>query len=718
MAKKKPSKIKRDIYRFLKQHPDTYFKRKEISAALGVHKSTYHQFKKALGELIDEGKLAKIKGGRIGIAVATPTVIGKLNMSKNGYGFVYDEATEKDIFIPPSKIGTAFDGDEVEVKLAAVRRGKNLEGAVQQVVKREKTNFAGTFHKSKYYSFVVPDSQKIHKDFYIPKGQDLDAKDGQKVIVELTSWPKSSLNPEAKVVEILGYADEKGVDVSMVMVDHGLPRKFPAKVEMEAEAIPVRIEPKEIQKRLDLRDEFIFTIDPVDAKDFDDAVSLEKNDKGNWILGVHIADVSHYVGEHTILDKEAFMRGTSVYMVDRVVPMLPEKLSNKVCSLRPNEDKLTFSCIMEIDSALQVVSYQIKPSVIRSKQRLNYEEAQGIIEDRDNQSAITLKLREMNDLAKGLRAKRLNEGGLDFFTPEVKFVLDDSGFPVEIVPVKQLETHQLIEEFMLMANKTVANHVDKISPKNVSLPFIYRIHEKPDKEKFQKFSNMLKILGYSFRIPRNPNPFFFQEVFKAVKGSKDEIIVQQVALRTMMKAIYSTRNEGHFGLGFSHYTHFTSPIRRYPDLIVHRLLKEYTDLPGKSRIQSLKNQLKKAAEHSTERERVAMEAERQSIKIKQVQWISRHVGEIFDGIVNGVASYGVFVEIDTYLIEGMVHINNMLDDIYIYEEETYSLIGRNTGKIYRLGDPVKIEVYRVDLDKNIVDFVFVEDQSSINEDIG
>lgn len=708
MAKHETRKFRKKILQFLKSNPETFFKPKELSAALGIHKSTYKTFRGALHSLIDEGTIVQIKGGLVGFPATAPKIVGKLILAKNGYGFVADENSKQDIFIPASQIGTAFDGDLVEVQITANRKGKKLEGKIIRIVQRNRTHFAGTFHRSKHYAFVVPENEKIHRDFYIAPGNDLGAKDGQKVVVELLQWPDHALNPEGRIVEILGFRGEKGVDISMVLVDHGLPRTFPSHVEEEAESIPDSIPAEEIARRLDLRDRFIFTIDPKDAKDFDDAVSLDKLENGNWLLGVHIADVSFYVKENSAMDKEALLRGTSVYMVDRVVPMLPEKLSNLICSLRPEEDKLTFSCLMELSPSLNMVRYDIVPSIIRSKRRLNYEEAYEIIQNESDQSEIALVLREMNQLAQQLRRKRLEEGGLDFYTPEVKFVLDEKGFPVEIIPVRQLPTHQLIEEFMLMANRTVARHITHISPSRRPYPFIYRVHEKPDKEKFYRFVNMLKILGYSLKIPRTPNPFFFQQVFDAVRGTKDEILVQQVALRTMMKAVYSTKNIGHFGLGFDFYTHFTSPIRRYPDLVVHRLLKAYTRKPSAALLNRLKKSLPRIAEHSSDRERVAMEAERNSVKIKQVEYISRHVGEEFNGIISGVASYGIFVELENILIEGLVPINYIDDDFYIYDEDSFSLTGRSSGKVYRLGDPVRVRVARVDTDKNLVDFALVE----------
>jgi len=677
---------------------------KSLSKLMLIHKSEYSQFRSALEKLKKEKKIRRDKKSKMYFIVKEQYIFtGELSLTKGGYGFVADAEKGEDVFIGRDHLNTAFDRDIVEVKLYANYKGKRREGFVTKVIKRSRKIFVGTFHLTDYYGYVIPDDKRVYRDFYIPKEKYGKAKKGQKVVISLDSWKTDHMNPEGSIVEILGYPGEKGVDIASVASSYQLGLKFSKNIESEAKKFDGILSEKELRSRFDLRNKMIITIDPEDAKDFDDAVSFEQLENGNIELGVHIADVSYYVNEDSEIDKEAFKRGTSVYLVDRVVPMLPEYLSNNLCSLKPDEDRLTFSCIMELSPQGELIDYKILPSVIHSQRRFNYEEVQNIIDTNSDDPYLSF-LTNMMNFSKLLTKKRLNEGGIDFETPEIKFELDDKGFPTDIKRKIRLNSHRLIEEFMLLANKTVAKHIKNISKDKKLLPFIYRVHEKPAQEKMTKLIDFLAAIGYQVPNSTKIDIDFFKVLMQSIKGTEEEIVIEEIALRSMMKAIYSPTNIGHFGLGFDDYTHFTSPIRRYPDLIVHRLLKVYSKETEITNRMAFEKKIKKICEQSSAMERVAMEAERDSVRLKQNEYISQHIGEEFNGIISGVMAFGIFVELIDTLVEGLIHISDLDDDYYIFDEKSYSLIGKDTNRVLRLGDTVRIRVERVDLEVGKVDY--------------
>lgn len=714
MSNKKSNRIQHEIVALLKQTPGIPLSRKMLSQALNIRKSDYHVFASTLNSLVKEGTIKQLKNLQYAYPQKAQSLIGELRLTRAGYGFVDIEDQDVDVFVAQPNLNKAFDRDIVEVQLYAASRGKRLEGFVRRIVKRFRTHIVGTYRKTEFYSYVVPDDPKIYRDILVPEDQSLNARDGQKVLVSFESWERDQHNPQGSIVEILGNVGDPGVDIISVAYSFNLPVTFPKKVEEVAHTIKEDFGAIDWEQRLDLRDLSCFTIDPIDAKDFDDAVSLEKLANGNWKLGVHIADVSHYVSEQSLLDKEALKRGTSVYLVDRVIPMLPERLSNELCSLKPNEDRLTFSCFMEFDRALEVVNYTISPSMINSKRRFNYEQVQDIIDGKIEDPLVDV-LRDMHGLSKALTKKRFANGGIDFETPEVRFILDERGQPREVVPVQRLDSHRLVEEFMLAANQTVAKHILSISPnKTKLLPFLYRVHEQPNEEKITKFFDFLAALQVPFQPVKSISSQYLQELLLSIKGNKEEHLIEEVALRSMMKAVYSEKNVGHFGLGFQHYTHFTSPIRRYPDLTIHRLLKHYAR-STRNLSTPLITQLPKIAEQSTRMERLAQEAERESIKLKQIEYIHQFIGTEFRGLVSGVMSFGIFIELENIFVEGMVHIADMNDDFYIHDEKSYALIGRDTSKVIRLGDEVLIRVEEVDLEKRSARFVLLQNFSDSEE---
>lgn len=702
------TKYSKIIEQILSDHPHRTFKPKELARMIGVEKSGYPSFRDQLKKLAARGRIARHRRGHYGHIKRARFIEGELHVKTQGYGFLITEKGQEDVFISQKNMGTALHKDIVRVQLFAQPKGRNPEGRVVEVVERQRQNIVGTYRKSKRFGFVAPDDIKITRDIFIHDADNLNAKPGQKVVATIQHWENERLNPEGKIIEIIGFPGDPGVDVISVAKSFDLPTFFPKEVENEAESITAEIPQREIERRLDLRDQVCFTIDPEDAKDFDDAVSIERLENGTYKLGVHIADVSYYVREKTKVDKEALQRGTSIYLVDRVVPMLPEKLSNEICSLRPDVDRLTFSCIMEVTPKGRVKHYQIAESVIRSKRRFTYEEVQDIIEGNNKNAPFRDQILQMFELSKNLIEHREKLGSLDFDLPEVKVQLDERGFPVAIRKRLRLHSHRLVEEFMLLANQTVTEHVALHQRGNGRVPpFIYRIHEEPDAEKMDDFRKFVRALGYPMDPNKKVTAKLLSQFLERLRETPEELIVEELMLRSLMKAKYSINNVGHFGLAFKHYTHFTSPIRRYPDLAVHRLLKEYQKEISYENIKARANKLERIARISSEREVVALEAERESVKMKQVEYMQRHLGDVFDGIISGVVAFGIFVEITDLLVEGLVHISDLEDDYYYHDEKNYRLIGEHTQKTYRLGDRVKVRVVKVDQDERLVDFVLV-----------
>ncbi len=693
----------------LQDHPHRFFKTKELAKKLGIPPGDYKHYRDLLREMAAGGLIQKYKSNRYGALQPKSTVIGRLHVKSQGYGFILTPEGEEDIFVSQKNMGLALDGDLVKVQLFATPKGKHPEGKVVEVIQRARKYIVGTLKKGKYYYYVVPDDLKITRDVYIYESGLNGARPGQKVAVVIDDWEDELLNPEGHVVQVLGFPGEPGVDVSSIVVSFDLPMDFPPEVLREAETIEEHILESEIARRLDLRDIVCFTIDPPDAKDFDDAVSIRRLDNGHYELGVHIADVSYYVREGSAIDREALERGTSVYLVDRVVPMLPERLSNQVCSLKENTDRLTYSCIMEVTPAGEMIRYQIRESVIRSSKRFTYEEVQAFLNgEAELPDELAEPISQMAALARALRRRRLQHGSLDFDTPEAKVILDETGFPIDIQRKETLESNRIIEEFMLLANKTIAEHIQHLARGEEAPPFIYRVHEKPDREKMKEFAEFVRALGYEFSVDGRITSKKLSALIKRIRGTDEEIIIENVMLRSLMKAKYDIINVGHFGLAFKHYTHFTSPIRRYPDLAVHRLLKLYGDKGWSEALRDpLTKKLDRICKQASEREVVALEAERASVKMKQAEFMARHIGEEFDGIISGVVHFGIFVEITRYLVEGLVHITDLDDDYYIFDEKTYTLYGTATGKRFRIGDPVRVKVVKVDPDERLIDFVLV-----------
>lgn len=671
---------------------------RELARGLQVPEKEYRSFRRLVKDSIAEGAIVRIKGGRVGQPDKLSLKIGVLAMARKGFGFVKPEDGSEEIYVPPEDTGTAFDGDQVLLRVKPSSRGKSPEGAVVKVLKRNRTTVVGTFHRTKYFMTVEPDDPRIGRDIYVHHNDELSVSDGQKVVVALSEWKNPMMNPEGEIVEVLGFPDEPGVDILSAIKKFNLPTEFPPEVEKETDELSLDITPDALRDRLDLRDKITFTIDPADAKDFDDAVSLEILDNGHWLLGVHIADVSHYVKENSEIDSEARDRGTSVYLVDRVIPMLPEGLSNEICSLKGDVDRLTYSCMMEITKTGKVSKHKVSPSVIHSRGRLSYDEVQEYFDSGKPSHKLrnlTDSIDKLRELAEVLRKSRVAKGSLDFDLPEPRVVLDKSGDVVDISPRPRKESHRLVEEFMLLANKTVAEHIVRLG-----LPTLFRVHDVPDKEKLEGYREFAKGFGRDFRFTDPPKPIQISRFLKKLEGSPEEGILNEFLLRSLKKACYQPENIGHFGLAFSHYLHFTSPIRRYPDLLVHRLLKEIKNgrYPG-SRIPTIKRLLTRVGEHSSQRERIAEEAERETVRIKQAVYLSKHIGDVFEGIISGIASFGFFVRLTRFSAEGVVRLSTLTDDYYQVAENRFSIAGVHTGNSFSLGEKVFVQIVNVDLDR-------------------
>ncbi len=708
--KKKPKKtqgnsLNHRILEVFRKDPTQSFNYKQVSKRLDVKQTSKRKLiGKILYELFDKGHLIEEKPGRFKLepsAANLQTMVGKVDMTQSGIAYIEVEGLPDDIYISEQNIGTALHGDLVEVSLAKVKRNGKPIGKIEKVVERAMTDFVGTIEKSSKYAFLVPDSKRMPVDIFIPLSKLNGAENGEKAIARMTDWPSDADSPFGEIIQVLGKPGENETEMHAILAEYGLPAKFPKEIVEEAEKIDTAIKASEIKKRRDMRNVTTFTIDPLDAKDFDDALSVRKLKNGNWEIGVHIADVSHYLKEGSTLDQEAFDRATSVYLVDRVVPMLPEVLSNFACSLRPDEEKYCFSAIFEIDENTKLINEWFGRTVIKSDKRFAYEDAQKIIESGEGDFAE--EILTLDGLAKQMRKDRFKKGAIDFHTLEVKFELDEKGEPLGVFIKEQKDANKLIEEFMLLANKRVATF---IGSKQKRLPFVYRIHANPDPEKLQTFSEFIKKFGYRIDTtsPKGITSTI-NRLMNDITGKAEEQLISQLAIRTMAKAEYSTENIGHYGLGFHYYSHFTSPIRRYPDVMVHRLLQHYLD--GGNAVNQ--EELEEKCKHSSEREKLATDAERASIKFMQVKFMQGKEGEIFAGVVSGVSDFGLFVELEESKCEGLIRLKSLTDDYYTFNPDNFALEGKRTGKVYRIGDELTVKVLKADLAKKQLDFELMSD---------
>lgn len=698
-------KLRKYIIEYLKDNPKAQLNYKQLAKVFEIgDPPTKMLIIDVLQELVETEQLKEVVKGKFQYKSRGGQITGTVDMTRSGTAYIVSEEVVEDVYVAPHNINRALDGDTVRVHLYAHKRRGRVEGEVVEVVTRARENFVGVVEVRSNYAFLVPDMKGMQRDLYIPLGSLKGAEDGMKAVARIIEWPKNAKNPIGEITRVLGAPGEHETEIHAILAEFDLPYEFPEDVEDAANAIDPGITPEEIAKRRDFRGIPTFTIDPFDAKDFDDALSIQKLPNGNWEIGVHIADVTHYLDQSQVLETEAYERATSVYLVDRVVPMLPERLSNFICSLRPDEEKLTYSAVFELDEAAEIQKEWFGRTIINSQRRFTYEEAQEIIEGAEGDfKAEVLKL---DELAKIIRKKRFRSGAISFERDEVKFNLDENGKPIGIYHKQMKDSNQLIEEFMLLANKRVATFIGKTKDDSKARTFVYRVHDDPDPEKLMNLSKFIKRFGYKLQTQsRQKTIDSMNELLGSVKGKSEENIVTTLAIRSMAKAEYSPDNVGHYGLAFPYYSHFTSPIRRYPDVMVHRLLEKYLK-GGKSEDYTA---YKKWCVHSSKREQLAATAERSSIKFKQVEFMADKVGQVFDGVISGVTEWGLYVELVENKIEGLVPLREMEDDYYEYDDKNYCIVGHNKRKVYQLGDEIKVEITRADLLRKVIDFAIADE---------
>jgi ribonuclease R len=704
--------IKDQLIKFMKEASYKPMSLVELMDNFDIAKTEQQVFEAILKEMEQEGLLLKTRRGKYGLPEKMNLLLGTYQGNPKGFGFLIQDNKElPDVYISLEDANGAMNGDRILVRpiRGTTVKDKSIEGEVVKILKRANEKVVGIFESSKHFGFVVPDNKRIFHDIFIPKEEFNGAKTDHKVVVEITRWPEKRRNPEGRVVEVLGHKDDVGTDILSIIREYKLPERFPEEVIKEARSIPKEITEQDLGAREDLRNIKVVTIDSEDAKDLDDAISIKKTENGTYKLGVHIADVSHYVKPNKAIDREAMERGCSVYLVDRVIPMLPHEISNGICSLNPREDRLTLSVFMEIDDKGRVINHRIARTVINTCERMTYTDLTRILVNKDRElmeryNYLIPEFHLMEELCQILRKRRMARGSIDFDLDEAKIKLDFKGRPIEVAKDKREISHHIIEEFMLICNETVAEYVYW-----TKMPFLYRVHEEPDTEKLLEFNDFIHNFGYRLKgVGGEIHPKTLQELLIKIRSTKEEGVISKVMLRSLQQARYSAENLGHFGLAARYYTHFTAPIRRYPDLQIHRIVKEVIKGTVEEKwIKKLKRNLPEIAEQSSKRERIAQEAERDTEELKKAEFMYDKVGQVYDGVISGVTSYGIYVELEN-TVEGLVRVSTMDDDYYVYNEKHYCFIGDRTRKVYRLGDTVRVKVSRVDIAKREIDFLLVD----------